>query len=82
MGEVEKACQRFNEKRKAAIVAPELTTDDGGVEAYNEAISGLGDLHDAISDLRWAVIMHDGLLEKPTGKPDACVDDLFSRISA
>lgn len=82
MGEIEKVCQRFSDKRGAAAVAPELTADDGVVDAYNEAISGLSDLHDAINDLRWAVIIQDGLLEKPTGKPEANVDNLFSRIGA
>lgn len=70
----------FVEKRNAAVNAPELTGDDGVVDAYANAIENIGDLHDTIDDLRWAVMNHDALLDVPYGEPTSDVDALFARI--
>jgi hypothetical protein len=77
---VERVCRQFIEKRTAAIKAPELSPYDGVSDAYTETINSLADLHDALNDLRWAVMLHDGQLDTPSGKPTNSVDDLFARI--
>jgi hypothetical protein len=54
-------------KRQAAINAPELQGDDKDtiVEAYADTIARIADLHNSMTDLRWAVGEHDADLEKP-----------------
>jgi hypothetical protein len=79
-GTIEQVCKQFIDKRNAAITAPELSPDDGVVDAYTETINSLADLHDALNDLRWAVMLHDGQLDTPSGNPTNSVDDLFARV--
>ena len=45
-----------------------------------EAIGALRKLHDALVDLRWAVIEHDADLEKPDGKGFDNVKDLIADL--
>ncbi len=52
-------------------------------ERNEEAIGALQKLHDALVDLRWAVIEHDADLEKPEGEAfdnvESLVADMRSR---
>ena len=59
------------EKKGHALAAAELDGDnkDAVVEAYNNSITAVADLHNAFVDLRWAIGEHDADLEEPTGKP-------------
>ena len=45
-----------------------------------EAISALQKLHDALVDLRWAVIEHDADLDEPEGKVFDNVEDLIADL--
>lgn len=67
----------FTAKRNAAL---ELLPEDGVVEAYTAAIEGLGALHDALDDLRWAVMTHDSELDAASGMPVSSAAELFTRI--
>ena len=49
-------------------------------EGNGQAIDALQKLHDAMVDLRWAVLEHDADLEEPTGKAFDNVEDLFSDL--
>ena len=45
-----------------------------------EAIGALQKLHDALVDLRWAVIEHDADLEEPEGKAFDNVEELVADL--
>ena len=49
-------------------------------ERSEEAIIVLQKLHDALVDLRWAVLEHDADLEAPKGKAFDNVDDLIADL--
>ena len=49
-------------------------------ERNEEAIVALQKLHDALVDLRWAVIEHDADLEEPEDKAFDNVDDLIADL--
>ncbi|MDD2743013.1 MAG: hypothetical protein PHV02_12110 [Rhodocyclaceae bacterium] len=71
----------FNAKRNAALKAPELKADDGVVDAYTEAITSLGDLYDALNSIRWAISIHDSILESPASEPTSDIDSLLGLTS-
>ena len=48
--------------------------------SYEDAIGALQQLHDAMVDLRWAVLEHDADLEEPKGKAFDNVEDLFADL--
>ena len=49
-------------------------------ERSEEAIVALQKLHDALVDLRWAVLEHDADLEEPEGKACGNVDDAIADL--
>lgn len=49
-------------------------------ERCEEAIAALQKLHDALVDLRWAVLEHDADLEKPEGGAFDSVEDLVADL--
>jgi hypothetical protein len=71
-------------KRLAAVRAPELNDhhEHAVVDAYDQTIETTSHLHDAIVDLRWAVMEHDADSEEPTGNPTDNVSDLMKRLQA
>lgn len=50
---------------------------DAVTTEYQRAIAVTADLHNAILDLRWAIMEHDVDLDKPTGKVYSDVDEMF-----
>ena len=48
------------------------------VDEYTSAITAVADLHNAMTDLRWAVMEHDADLEKDTGKTFTDVNEMFA----
>lgn len=48
----------------------------------NEAISSLQSLHDAMVDLRWAVLEHDADMEEPEGQVFENVQDFVSDLKS
>ncbi|MFQ5644702.1 MAG: hypothetical protein ACE5FQ_13545 [Thiogranum sp.] len=71
-------------KRLYAVRDPKLNDhhEDAVVDAYDQTIEIISHLHDAIIDLRWAVMEHDADLESPTGEPVDNVSDLMTRLQA
>lgn len=67
-------------KREAARKAAELDGEDKEliVDEYTSAIAAVADLHNTMTDLRWAVMEHDADLEKDTGKTYADIDKMFA----
>ena len=49
-------------------------------ERNGEAIAALQKLHDALVDLRWAIVEHDADLEEPEDKAFENVDDLIADL--
>ncbi|MFZ4539493.1 hypothetical protein [Propionivibrio sp.] len=76
----ENAYKLFVAKRNAALGSPDLLPDDGVVEAYTAAINNLGDLHDALDSLRWAVMTHDSEIDTVSGVTVTSAAALFARI--
>lgn len=56
----------LSHKRQAAVDDPELTGrhETTVVSEYNQAIEKYSELHDAMLDLRWAIMEHDADLSK------------------
>lgn len=71
-------------KKKNALDAPELNGDhkDAIVEEYANAISAIGDLHNEIIELRWAVGEHDADLEAPENTTFSNPDALKTYLAA
>lgn len=67
-------------KRAAARKTAALDGEDKEliVDEYTSAIATVADLHNAMTDLRWAVMEHDADLEKDTGKTYTDVDKMFA----
>jgi hypothetical protein len=54
-------------KKIAALRDPRLTADDGVADTYARAMEAVCDLHQAIEDLRWAILNHNAALEASDG---------------
>ncbi|MBI5752023.1 MAG: hypothetical protein HZA59_07750 [Hydrogenophilales bacterium] len=67
-------------KREAARRAAELDGPDKEliVDEYTTAIEAVADLHNAMHDLRWAVMEHDADLDEGAGKTYTDVDKMFA----
>lgn len=74
--------ERLLEKRAAAHRAPELSTDDGVGEAYDEAIAQVADLHNAIDRLRAALGEHDAEAQGASGNAYETPEALFADLDA
>jgi hypothetical protein len=59
---------------------PELRQDDGLVEAYNEFVSAVNELHDTIEELSEWISTHDAVLQSTTGQTFETVDSLFGAL--
>ena len=77
-GDLQKLHQLLIDKRNAASRAPELNGDHRTVvvDEYTAAISAIAELHNLMTDLRWAIGEHDADLEKPTGPNISSSSDL------
>lgn len=53
------AYEEHKRKREAAARAPELSSDDGVVEAYDGLLDSLAAAHNATNELCWALGEHD-----------------------
>jgi|GEM_PF-1248912 len=54
--------------------------DDGLVEAYNEFVSAINELHDTIEELSEWITTHDAVLQPTTGQTFENVDSLFDSL--
>lgn len=68
-GDLQKLHQLLLDKRNAARKAPELKGEHktAVVDEYAAAISSIAELHNLMTNLRWAIGEYDADLEKPTG---------------
>ena len=67
-------------KRQAGRDDCRLTEEDGIEDAYNAVIEVVVELHNGLNGLRWAVLVHDGLLSPSAGAPTREVDALFADL--
>lgn len=70
-------------KREAAVRAPELRGDhrEAVVGAYDRTISELKHLHDAMSELRWAIMEHDADSEPKPEETFSSANDMLRNLS-
>lgn len=76
----EEYCETLKAKRQAGRDDCRLRRDDGIEDAYNDVIESVVELHNGLNELRWAVLVHDGLLSPAIGEPTADVDALFAKV--
>lgn len=57
-----------------------MRPDDGLVEAYNEFVSVVNELHDTIEDLSEWIATHDAVVQPTTGQTFETVDSLFDAL--
>lgn len=71
-------------KRDAALADPALTEEDGVAEAYTDTIALAADLHNALNDLRWAIMEHDAALSPTDGKTYGAenLEGLFAELKS
>jgi len=69
-------------KRAAALRFPELSSEDGVGDAYDEAIAQVADLHNAIDRLRAALGEHDAEAEGANDKAYKTPEALFADLDA
>lgn len=78
------SCARIHhdarQRHHSACLDPQLRPDDGVADAYEQFISAISDLHDAIEDLRGWIADHDAVLEPSISATYADVDDLVRNM--
>lgn len=70
-------------KREFGHKAPELQGDHKSaiVDEYTNTIGAIADLHNLMTDLRWAIGEHDADLEKPVGAAFSTKEELKAYLS-
>lgn len=83
-GDLQRLHQLLLDKRNAARKAPELNGYHKAevVDEYTKAISSIAELHNLMTDLRWAIGEHDADLEKPTGPDISSSSELKAYLKA
>jgi hypothetical protein len=78
------SCARIYEDSKkrhlSAVRDPQLRSDDGVVDAYDEFMGVINQLHDTIEELCEWISTHDAVLQPTTGETFASVDSLFDAL--
>jgi hypothetical protein len=78
------SCARIYEDSKkrhmSAVRDPQLRSDDGVVDAYDEFMVVINQLHDTIEELCDWIATHDAVLQPTTGETFASVDSLFDAL--
>jgi hypothetical protein len=69
-----------NNRHVSARLDPQVRPDDGLVEAYNEFVSAVSELHDTIVELSDWISSHDAVLQPTTGQTFETVDTLFDAL--
>lgn len=89
VGSLEEAiriCERMHDvlsrKRVAAQGDPQLREEDGVVDAFDDCLDAVAQLHHATTDLREWIITHDAILEAPLPGTFDSVDDLLHALDA
>ncbi|ALD90312.1 hypothetical protein CR3_1071 [Cupriavidus gilardii CR3] len=67
-------------KREAAARAPELTPDDGVVEAYDSLLDSLAAAHNITNELCWALGEHDADFDEIVDGEFTSADDLIGAL--
>ena len=83
-GGLERLYQLLINKRAAAMKAPELQGDHktAVVDEYTPAISVIANLHNSMTELKWAIGEHDSDLEKSTGQAISDREQLKNYITS
>ncbi len=80
------SCARIYEDAKkrhlSATTDPHLRSDDGVVDAYDEFMSSINQLHDTIEELCEWISTHDAILQPTVGLVFETVDSLFDSLLA
>lgn len=80
------SCVRiYNDAKNRNVSArldPQIRADDGLVDAYNEFVTAVNELHDTIEELSDWISTHDAVLQPTTGKTFETVDSLFDSLLA
>lgn len=78
------SCSRIYEDAKkrhlSAAKDPQLRSDDGVVDAYDEFMVAIHQLHDTIEELAEWIATHDAVLQPTTGETFEGVDGLFDAL--
>lgn len=74
----------LGQKKQAAIRDPGLRGDNqtAVVSEYDQTIETVKTLHDAMAELRWAIMEHDADLEKAVSKPFSTAEDAIKDLKA
>lgn len=74
----------LDEKKQAARRDPALRGDnqDAVVAEYDQTIEAVRSLHNAMTELRWAIMEHDADLEKAVSKPFSAAEDAIKDLKA
>lgn len=67
-------------KREAAIKAAELDGEDKEliVSEYTSTIAAVADLHNAMNNLKWAIMENDADSDNSSSKPYADIEEMFA----
>lgn len=80
------SCVRiYNDAKNRHLSArsdPHLRSDDGVVDAYDDFINAVNDLHDTIDELCEWISNHDAVLQPTTGATFDTVSSLFDSLLA
>jgi hypothetical protein len=81
-GHLKVAVESMKARRNAAREDPRLVGEHEGavVHEYDHLIDIAAQVHDAVQELRWAVLEHDADLDQPLGEPTASLDELIARL--
>ena len=78
------SCARIYEDAKMRHLSakrdPQLRSDDGVVDAYDELMAVINQLHDTIEELCEWIANHDAILQPTTGASFETVDSLFESL--
>jgi hypothetical protein len=81
---LKKLVAMLGQKKQAALRDPSLRGDNEAavVSEYDQTIETVKTLHDAMAELRWAIMEHDADLEKAASKPFSTAEDAIKDLKA
>jgi hypothetical protein len=81
MGKLFTLWEIMKRAHRSAVEDKDLRDEDGVVESFARVIAAVSDAHNALNELKWAIMERDGNLSPRSGKgPFKTVDDLFASL--
>lgn len=74
--------KHFSRRLKSAREDDRLTSEDGVFDEFVRVIEIVKEAHNAINDLRWAILEHDADLDKPSGPAISDREELRKYLAA